>query len=140
MPVSSSNLRYNVNLRRKEAIVHSVLDSQKDLQDIITEVTNFSETLDNLAGIKSPATRSLLDHINLSLYSVQAKLTRSINITLAHSKEILPSNISRILQDPEDSIDLHHTFPQDRLYLLPLKIDSLEDPDLGDLTQLLNPS
>ena len=78
--------------------------------------------------------------INRALAAVNSKLERSINITLAHSKEILPSTITRILQDPEDSIDLHHTFPQDRLYLLPFKIDSLEDPDLGDLAQLLNPS
>ena len=139
MPVSSSNLRYNVNLRRKEAIVHSILDSQKDLQDIITEVTNFSETLDNLAGIKSPATRSLLDHINLSLYSVQAKLTRSIDITLAHSEEVHPSDISDKCPDPDD-LPPAHLFPQDRLFLLPLQVEVLEDPNLGDINHLLNPS
>ena len=88
MSISSSTLRYNVNVRRKEAIVHSILDSQHDISDISTAVTNFTETLNDLQGLHTPAIRSLLAHINLSLHSVQAKLTRSIDITLAHSEEV----------------------------------------------------
>ena len=86
MSISSSTLRYNINTRRKEAIVHSILQSQHNINTTIAAVTTFTETLNDLEGLHTPATRSLLDHINLSLYSVQAQLTRSIDITLAHSE------------------------------------------------------
>ena len=140
MQSPSSNLRYNINLRRKEAICHSILDVQSDIKDITISVETYSETLNNLLSLQHPVAKSLLAEINHALAAVNSKLDRSIDITLAHSEEVLPTTIPTALVDEEDTINLHHTFPQDRLYLLPLKIDSVEDPDLGDLHHLLNPS
>ena len=140
MQSPSSNLRYNINLRRKEAICHSILDVQSDIKDITISVETYSETLNNLLSLQHPVAKSLLAEINHALAAVNAKLDRSIDITLAHSEEVLPTTIPTALVDEEDTINLHHTFPQDRLYLLPLKIESLEDPDLGDLNHILNPS
>ena len=137
MSISSSTLRYNVNVRRKEAIVHSIIDSQHDISDITTAVTNFTETLNDLKGLHTPAIRSLLDHINLSLHSVQAKLTRSIDITLAHSEEVNPTTIRS--PDPDD-LPPAHTFTKDRIFLLPLQSEVLEDPALGDINHIINPS
>ena len=135
--ISFSTLRYNINVRRKEAIVHSILQSQHDIKATIAAVTTFTETLNDLAGLHTPATRSLLDHINLFLYSVQAQLTRSIDIALAHSEVVDPTSIRS--PDP-DNIPPPNTTPQDRIFLLPLQTEILEDPNLGDINHIVNPS
>ena len=139
MPISSSYHRYNINLRRKEAIVHSVIQTQRDLQDTLVAVSNFQDTLDNLATLQNPAIRGVLDQISLSIYAAKAQLTRTIDITLAHSEEIHPNDIRKHCPDPDD-LPPPHCLPKDRLYLLPLSKEVLQDPNLGDINHILNPS
>ena len=106
----------------------------------VHSIQDYSATLNNLLSLQHPIAKSLLAEVNLALAAVNSKLERSIDTTLTHSEEILPTNISQALQDPEDYADLHYTFTQDRLYLLPLKVETVQDPDLGEINQLLNPS
>ena len=139
MQASSPNLCFNINLCRKEAIAHSVLDVQSDIKDLVQSVEAYSATLNNLLSLQHPIAKFLLGQVTVALESINARLNRSIDITFAHSEEIKPAFISDRRPDPDDISD-HHSFPQDRLYLLPLKVESLVDPDLGDLNHLLNPS
>ena len=86
MQSPSSNLRYNINLRCKEAIAHSILDVQHDIKDIINSVETYSETLNNLLSLQHPITKSFLVEVNIALEAITSKLSRSINIALTHSK------------------------------------------------------
>ena len=152
--MQESKSRYNINIRRKEAIVHSVLDCQHDIKDHIKTVKIFQDNFN--ANVFLPAAQSLktnpdsavqslenitfnslLNTLLLNFESTQAKLNRTIEIVLAHSEEIRRSDIPIPYPEPVDQGDV--SFIQDRLFLLPLEVDVAECHEEA-YNHLVNPS
>ena len=118
---------YNINLRRNQAIVHSVCSIQLDIAEHLKAVSEVQDILDRVTlankvdTLEYTSLLGILAKQHLTLTSVQAQLERTKEIVLADAEEIDPQELtSELLFDPasQDHID----FTRDRLVLLPLKI------------------
>ena len=142
---------YYINLRRKEAQVHSIIEAQYSLKEHLREIDSTQSvlerapfvpakdtllhhgTLENLALLK------LLDTQRITIQDIQAKLDRTIELILAHSEELSP-HLSNQFHFPDPDTQGRPSFIKDRLVHLPLKTTPVKDTDGDSRSVTSNPS
>ena len=122
---------YIIDLRRKESIVHSILEAQFDIRDNVKYLDSVITTLESNQFLPTSGKSNLENASLLSIIKGQrtfsqqilAQLDRSKDIVLAHTEEIDPTSLDFLEyakpcnQDPESLVKKPFT-------LLPLKVET----------------
>ena len=148
----SQKTSYFINLRRKEAAVHSIIEIQSDLSKHLEEILTIQENLkriptipkhgtfnkdaSDLQTLENKALRGLFTHQETLLAGFQNKLDRTVEIILAHSEEASPDRFP--FQDLEEyNPDLALVKP---LIHLPLRLEPVVDNEGNEQNLVTNPS
>ena len=144
---TARNNNYIIDLRRKESIVHSILETQFDIRDNIKYIDSVIAILEGNQFLPTPGQSNLQNASLVSIFKGQrtffhqvlAQLDRSKDIVLAHTEEIDPTSpdfleyANPFNQDPERLV-------QEPFTLLPLRVDSVTSYT-GEVQSLeVNPS
>ena len=93
---SATTTSYYINLRRKEAQVHSIIEAQYSLKEHLEEISSTKDFLQRApflpakdtylktGSLENLALRQLLETQHQTITDIQAKLDRTIELILAH--------------------------------------------------------
>ena len=138
--MSDTTTSYYINLRRKEAQVHSIIEAQYSLKEHLEEITSTKDLLKRAPFVPAKNTAikhgtlenfalcQLLENQHRAITDIQAKLERTIELILAHSEELSPHLSHQFhFRDPE--VQARSSFVAKRLIHLPLKTNPVLDSD-----------
>ena len=148
----SQETSYFINLRRKEAAVHSIIEIQCDLSKHLEEVLKIQEELkriptvpkhgtynkdaSDLQTLENKALQGLFTHQWTLLAGFQNKLDRTVEIILAHTEEASPDRFPfQDLEEYDPTLALSKP-----LIHLPLKLEPVVNIKGNEQNIVTNPS